>query len=179
MFCKNCGAELSDGAKFCMSSGTKLVADPAIQTQPTRESMGAHDSKDDLSSKSMFDIAHTARSNGVQNIMPVSVPSNNQQPVAAKSTLSKSGVTALVLSIVTYLSVVCVASVSLNIYWVWVFLYPSTYLTSLLAIIFGITSIYGNRSKHGLVGVIITAVNLTILFAWSMSIIIQFLNGGL
>jgi hypothetical protein len=39
MFCINCGARLSDGAKFCASCGAKIVAPPDTQpdTQPAAE----------------------------------------------------------------------------------------------------------------------------------------------
>jgi hypothetical protein len=179
MFCKNCGAELSDAAKFCTSCGTRLVAGPAIQTQPTWESMGVQDSRDDLSSKSMFDIAHTARGNGAQNVTPVPVPSGNQQPAAAKSTLSKSGVTALVLSIVTFVVEMITVSYMVVDGWFgyyswngrpsistdWIIGYVPLYFACLLSIIFGSISIYGKRTKYGLAGVIITFVNITGLLA--------------
>jgi hypothetical protein len=115
-----------------------------------------------------------------------STPLNSQQSAVVKSTLSKSGVTALILSIATFVvEMIAVGymlvdgwfsgyfqyyvnntpTISASISTDWIIGYVPLYLACLLTMVFGLISIYGKRNKNGLIGVIVTVVNFTILLA--------------
>jgi hypothetical protein len=171
MFCKNCGSQIPDGVKFCTNCGTAMVQTVAASTGPALPPQVAASAPQPVP-------AYSPAPATPQNATVASMPTNSQQSAAVKSTLSKSGVTALVLSLATFVAEMIAVSYMLVDGWFvpwtsdvmawsddWIFPYIPMYLSCLLTVVFGLISIYGKRTKHGLIGVIITVVNFTILLA--------------
>jgi hypothetical protein len=157
MFCKNCGTEIKEGAKFCAGCGSAAqpVNTPMVQTaEPVPQPVPAY---------SPAPAIPTA-----QYAMAASAPMYNQQSVVTASKSNKLGIAALILGILAFIGAgiftIYMIVAGFSYHFDNIGASTTCYLLCLIGVGLGIASIYGKRTKQGLAGMIIVIAAITLLF---------------